>query len=118
MKFTICLDFDGVIHSYRSGWKGIDICEDPPVNGTAEAIVKLREHWVVKVFSSRCNDHKGIIAIVNYLKKHGIEVDEVCTSKPPAFVYVDDRAIQFNGDWEQAIMQIDNFQNWLKKDVK
>lgn len=32
-KPILCLDFDGVIHSYSSGWKGADVIPDPPVAG-------------------------------------------------------------------------------------
>ena len=32
----ICVDFDGVIHSYTSGWKGIDVIPDDPVPGAIE----------------------------------------------------------------------------------
>jgi len=28
-KPILCLDFDGVIHSYSSGWKGADVIPDP-----------------------------------------------------------------------------------------
>ena len=28
-KPILCLDFDGVIHSYISGWKGADVIPDP-----------------------------------------------------------------------------------------
>lgn len=28
---TVSFDFDGVIHSYRSGWKGAAVIPDPPV---------------------------------------------------------------------------------------
>ena len=36
----VCLDFDGVIHSYSSGWKGPREIPDPPVPG---AIRWIRE---------------------------------------------------------------------------
>ena len=29
--------------------------------------------------------------------------------KPPSLVYVDDRAIRFRGDWEQTILDIQQF---------
>ena len=32
-KPTIILDFDGVIHSYTSGWQGADVIGDPPWRG-------------------------------------------------------------------------------------
>ena len=33
---TILLDFDGVIHSYTSGWKGAGVIPDPPVPGAID----------------------------------------------------------------------------------
>ncbi len=47
--------------------------------------------------------------MAHWLRKHGIEVDEVCEHKPPAVVYVDDRAVPFRGDWDQVIVDIRNF---------
>jgi hypothetical protein len=32
-KPILCLDFDGVLHSYTSGWKGAAVIPDPPVPG-------------------------------------------------------------------------------------
>ena len=116
MKKTICLDFDGVIHSYKSGWEGIETCEDEPVEGTCKAIAKLREKFVVKVFPSRCKLPLGLFAVKNYLRKHKIVVDEVCDFKPIAAIYLDDRGIQFNGDWDEALTAIDNFKHWIKKE--
>jgi len=34
----VCLDFDGVIHSYTSGWQGIESADDPPVPGAFDFI--------------------------------------------------------------------------------
>ena len=106
---TVCLDFDGVIHSYRSGWKGEGIIPDPPIHRVREAIVRLRKSFRVVVHSARTRSEEGCQAISDWLAKHDIEVDEVCMHKPPAFVYVDDRAIPFTGDWDETITMIHDF---------
>ena len=109
LRKTVCLDFDGVIHSYRSGWQGPGVIPDPPIHRTKEAIARIRKRYRVVVHSARCADEAGLQAIENWLAKHEIEVDEVCRFKPPAFVYVDDRAIHFGGDWDQTIAAINDF---------
>ncbi|MEL7496590.1 MAG: hypothetical protein AAFN77_03210 [Planctomycetota bacterium] len=106
---TICLDFDGVIHSYQHGWQGEDVINDPPVHKVDMAIKELRKDYRVVVFSARCRTDKGVAAIEAWLNKHNIEVDEVCRNKPPALVYVDDRAVRFSGDWQQTIADIHSF---------
>jgi hypothetical protein len=106
---TICLDFDGVIHSYRSGWQGSTVIPDPPIHRTKEAVERLRRNFRVVVFSARCNTQEGKQAIENWLLQHEIEVDEVCMHKPPAIVYVDDRAVSFTGDWDETIANIHDF---------
>ena len=106
---TVCLDFDGVIHSYRSGWCGAEIIPDPPVHGSREAIEQLRKRFRVVIHSARCQTDEGKKAIEVWLKKHRITVDEVCSLKPPAHVYVDDRAIPFRGNWDHAIAEIHEF---------
>ncbi len=102
-KQTIILDFDGVIHSYTSGWKGAAVIPDPPVDGTREGVAKLRETYTVVVVSSRCHQSGGIEAIKAWLALHGIEVDAVSNDKPPHICTVDDRAFRFEGDWQAVI---------------
>ena len=106
---TICLDFDGVIHSHQHGWQGEAVIPDPPVHKVDQAIAELRKDYRVVVFSARCRTDEGVEAIRAWLVKHNIEVDEVCRDKPPAHVYVDDRAVRFSGDWQQTIADIHNF---------
>lgn len=113
-KSTICLDFDGVIHHYREGWRGVSNIYDPPVPGAAEAIVKLRERFNVVVVSTRATERAGAEAILEWLEEHHIEVDLVSGTKVPAMVYVDDRGLQFRGDWDDTLVAIDSFSHWLR----
>lgn len=115
MKRTIVFDFDGVIHSYTSGWKGTDVIPDKPTEGIKEVIDNLRNKgYEVVIVSTRCVEEKGIEAIKLYLSTNNIEVDDIMAHKPPALVYVDDRAINFNGDTSNLVEDICNFKSWVE----
>lgn len=115
MSKTVVFDFDGVIHSYTSGWQGGDVIPDPPVPGIKEAIADIRASgYEVVIVSARTATIDGIRAIGKWLEKYGIEYDGVCTEKPPAVVYIDDRAICFDGKPENLLNQIQNFKPWNK----
>ena len=79
---TICLDFDGVLHSYRSGWCGAEVIPDPPIHGTREAVARLRQQYRVVIHSARCHSEEGRKAVEGWLQRHEIMVDEVCEHKP------------------------------------
>lgn len=116
MKKTVVFDLDGVIHSYKSGWKGIDIIPDEPVEGIREAIFDIRQAgYEVAVVSTRCAKPYGKEAVREYLAKNEIEVDMICEEKPPAIVYIDDRAICFDGDSSTLLEKIEAFEPWYKK---
>jgi len=106
---TICLDFDGVLHSYRSGWCGAEVIPDPPIHGTRESVARLRQQYRVVVLSARCHTAAGRQAVASWLDRHGIVVDEVCEHKPPAHAYVDDRAVRFRGNWDTLLDEIRDF---------
>lgn len=114
-KQTVVFDFDGVIHSYISGWKGIDNIPDPPVNGIREAIYNIRKEYKVVIVSTRCADKYGKMAMEEWLREHEIYVDDIVTEKPPAIVYIDDRAITFDGKSELLLEKIKSFVPWNKK---
>lgn len=114
-KKNVIFDFDGVIHSYKSGWKGATVISDPPVPGIKEAIQEIRKHYRVVVVSTRCYHPGGIDAIKEYLTKYDIEVDEVTAEKPPAIVSIDDRAICFDGNPENLLDKIKSFKPWYKR---
>lgn len=107
-KPILCLDFDGVIHSYSSGWKGARNIPDPPVDGALDFIsTMLAEGWDVVIHSSRARYWGGISAMRSWLQEYaGNQWDCMGPSfcdvrftrwKPSALVTIDDRAITFTG---------------------
>ena len=115
MKQTVVFDFDGVIHSYTSGWQGPAIIPDPPVPGIKEAIAEIRAAgYEVAVVSTRTANPMGFQAVRSWLMANGIEVDKVCAEKPPAIVYIDDRAICFDGKPATLLSKIQAFKPWNK----
>lgn len=127
-KPILCLDFDGVIHSYSSGWKGADVIPDPPVEGAIAFMLGALHHFDVVIFSSRSNQRGGVTAMQNWLQHHagatwyespdgpGLEDIRFVTEKPPALVTIDDRAITFTGTFP-AIDTLKEFKPWNKGGV-
>jgi len=131
-KPILCLDFDGVIHSYTSGWKGADVIPDPIVEGFFPWLVEAQKEFDVHVFSSRSNQKGGMLAMMEYLHR---EVARVCnssdaivflprfvdaidslywpTTKPAAFLTIDDRGFTFQGVWPD-VQRLKQFRPWNK----
>lgn len=123
----LCLDFDGVIHSYTSGWKGADVIPDPPVEGAFAFIATMLDAgWDVQIFSSRSHQPGGARAMEKWLYHHsgnmwydspagkGMENVKFPDHKPSAMVTIDDRALTFTGVWP-TLEFIQNFKPWNKK---
>lgn len=117
---TVVFDFDGVIHSYTSGWRGVNTIPDPPVPGIEKALAELHETYEIVVVSSRCSTQAGVDAINHWLYRNGLAqyVDKVCMEKPPALCYIDDRAICFDGHPEMLLNKIQEFKPWYQKEEK
>lgn len=116
---TVVFDFDGVIHSYTSGWKGMANIPDPPVPGVREAIAEIRAAgYRVVVVSTRCSELDGLVAIRKFMDENHIFVDDISAHKPPALVYIDDRALCFDGHPETLLNKIQEFKPWYQKEEK
>lgn len=133
-KPILCLDFDGVCHSYISGWKGVDVIPDPPVPGLFEFLESASEVFTIQIFSSRSNQPGGLVAMIEWFNRHYTEYIfstrpelkqkyseffdcewvEFVTEKPPAHLTIDDRAITFTGQWPD-IQELQSFKPWHKK---
>ena len=109
MKGTIVFDFDGVIHKYSKGWQDGSIYDEPN-QSVIKVIDKLRaDGYIVDIVSTRCATEEGAKSIGEWLNKYGIEVDHILAHKPPALVYIDDRAICFDPKDNNLYNEIINF---------
>lgn len=126
MKPIICLDFDGVVHSYTSGWQGARSIPDPPVEGALEFMASaLRDGYDVVIHSSRARYWGGIRAMRQWLRNvsgmmwydtmdAGLEDVRFTRWKPAALVTIDDRAIRFDGKFPTP-RDAANLLPWNKK---
>src|SRR5580704_6915214 len=72
-KPILCVDFDGVIHSYASGWKGATVIPDPPVKGALRWLWKATEWFDVQIYSSRSKDPMAREAMQAWMLVHSRE---------------------------------------------
>lgn len=124
-KPILCLDFDGVVHSYPNGWRDGSIYADA-TDGFFEWAAEAALQFDLVIHSSRATTTAGANAIVDWLvnqaEKAGFPgaagLFEVSAVKPPAFLSIDDRCIRFDGDWSDpklAPIAIRAFQPWTAR---
>src|SRR5258708_3265734 len=102
----VCVDLDGVLNDF-DGCRGAGYFHAPG-GGAVEFLERLNAlGYDVIVFTVRWAPH-----VEAWLREYGLAdlVVRVTNQKPPAHVYVDDRAICFRGDFDSAIEQIRHFQ--------
>lgn len=118
----LCVDFDGVIHDYKHGWKGGKIYGNV-TDGFFDWLTLALPLFRVVIYSSRSRDAGGIDAMRDWLGQQAVlhnttvpaEI-EFSHEKPPAFLTIDDRALTFRGDWSEFLPQkLIQFKSWTLK---
>ena len=111
----ICVDWDSTCVRYGT---------DEVLPGAMMSLFKLIQlGWSIVIHTSR----KDARPIWDILKSHGFDVGglqekgllTVSMMKPDARIYLDDRAMQFHGEWSDDVMErIESFMPWhiLKED--
>lgn len=82
-KRILCLDFDGVLHSYSSGWKGASVIPDPPTPNALQFLIMALERFEVHILSSRSHQWGGKRAMKEWLRQHLIDLAPDWESTPP-----------------------------------
>lgn len=123
-KPVLCLDFDGVIHDYKEGWKDGSIYGNV-TPGFFDWATEAKEHFKLVIYSSRSKTPEGVAAMREWLtdkitawqtgKWDVVTLGDFTFAheKPPAFLQIDDRAITFNGDWKPLVpAMLRQFKPW------
>ena len=112
--YQIGVDFDGVIHRCSKGFYDGTIY-DSPIDGAHHALQELSKKFVIIVYSAKAkpdrpliNGKTGTELIWEWLKKYDMDlfVKEVTSEKPRAVFYIDDKAVRFNGEWNDTFEQL------------
>ncbi len=117
---TICIDIDGTICHYID-WQGPNVFGEI-LPGAVENITKLREAgYFIIIYTTRADKQ----AVKRFLKKKGIPYDAINENpnqpanavggKPLADIYIDDRNIPFNGDWNKTYQDAVTFKPWEER---
>jgi hypothetical protein len=130
-KPILLLDFDGTATDYKSGWQGPTNTPDKPVEGLFEFLVDAILYFRVNVFSARSAEPGGIEAMKMWFMHHEREWRlatnrpassylELCsyhlewpTTKPGAFITLDDRVWLFTGKFP-SVKELLAFRPWWK----
>lgn len=112
-KKKILIDLDGVLNEY--GKEKFDANYIPEIkDGAREFVQKLSEQAELYLFTSR-----NLMLATKWLIDNNLDkfFKDVTNIKIPAYLYVDDRTICFNGDFKNTFEKIKNFSvHWKKID--
>lgn len=126
-KPILCIDFDGVIHDYRDGWKDGSIYGEV-TPGFFEWASQAKERFKLVIYSSRSKDAAQLEDMKRWLERMinselsaaGVTLEdfEFSSAKPPAFLTIDDRCVPFRGSWEAPELTpvaLSAFKTWSQK---
>lgn len=108
-KKTVLIDLDGVLNNYNGNFDEEFIPEIR--NGAKEFLQSLYQNYTIKLFTTR-----NRLLTAKWLTQNNIDkyIQDITNVKEPAFLYIDDRCVCFDGDFANTFNQIQNFKPWYK----
>ncbi|MBR6163905.1 hypothetical protein IKQ26_08475 [bacterium] len=108
-KKKILIDLDGVLNTYNGNYEPDKI---PEIKiGAKEFIEGLSKNFDLYLFTTRNSDLSKKWLRENELNSYFKDVTNI---KIPAYLYIDDRCICFNGDFGKLLSEINNFEAYWK----
>lgn len=112
MRKTVCLDFNGVLDDYV-GWVNGGIgTEYAPKQGLRTFLQSMTEDYDVVICTVIKPAH-----VQAWLSKYDLAqyIKQVTNTKPIASIYVDDRAVCFDGDYDALLIKIKAFKPYWEQ---
>lgn len=141
---TVCLDFDGVVHEYRQPWTTPEEIRDGATPGFFKWALSASNRFDLVICSARFSTSEAMVAAMKWMEREFAKVldadpdivadvdhplwEQITTAgfsslfrwvlqKPAAAVYIDDRAVCFDGDWEGiSLAMLDAFEPWNRRE--
>jgi hypothetical protein len=119
----VAVDFDGTISEYK-GWQGPGVF-GPPIKGAKEALSRLMlKGYTIIIFTNRGSDIGQVKEwlVENDMPHHHVNCNDpsapsnVSDIKVLADVYIDDKALLFDGRWEGMVEKVEWFIPWHKRE--
>lgn len=107
---TIAIDLDGVLNTYCGNYNENEIA--PPKEGVHEFLAKLAENYKIEIFTVRNTKLTAKWLIGNDLDRYVSNITNV--KNPFASAFIDDRAIRFNGDYDETLQEITFFKPYWR----
>jgi len=109
-KKTILLDLDGVLNTYDGKFDENYI---PPIKEGAFDFVKtLSENFNTKIFTAR-----NLELVSKWVEENGLTkyINGITNIKETNFLIIDDRCVNFRGDYSETLDVVENFSVWYKQ---
>ena len=103
-KKTILIDLDGVLNTYSGKYNENFI---PPIkDGAKDFLQKLSVDYKVNIFTTR-----NLLLTSKWLNENNLSefIEDITNIKKPSYLIIDDRCINFDGNYDDLIEKIKNF---------
>ena len=109
-KRIILIDLDGVLNEYKGVYDENYI---PRMKvGAKEFLKNLSQKYIIKIFTTRNSLLTAKWLIENKVDKY---VFDIVNKKDSAFLFIDDRCLCFNGNFDEVYKKINDFKVYWKE---
>ncbi len=108
LRQTVCIDFDGVLNKY-AGFHEDELYHPRPF--VEDFLCKIDDYYDIVILTSR-----DVNKVKSWFYQYGLEKIpvKITNEKVPAIAYIDDRAIQFKGNFNDTLKELFDFEPYWK----